>query len=364
MVLAIVLIVIAIASFLFHFLSPWHPVELASNWVAMDDMLSITLAITALVFLAITLFVAWSLIRYRHRPGSRAHYQPDSKRLEWWLMGLTSIGIIAMLAPGLAVYSDFVNVPEDAMELDVVGQQWQWSFRFPGEDGRLGLVDTRFVSAENPFGIDPDDPDGQDDRLLQGGELHLPMGQPVKALLRSKDVLHNFYVPQFRAKMDLVPGMVSHFWFTPTREGRFEILCAELCGVGHYNMRGFVVVASADDFTAWQQALPTFAATSAPAAVATDPVAQGRQLAQAKGCIACHSIDGSRGVGPSWKGVFGSSRKLVDGTVVTADEAYLHESMVSPNARVVEGFPPVMPPLPLSDEESAALIAYIESLGE
>jgi cytochrome c oxidase subunit 2 len=361
MVIAIVLIAIVVASLLFHLLSPWQPVEIASNWGAMDQMLTITLAITGLVFAAVILFTAWALIRYRHRAGSRAHYQPDSKRLEWWLMGLTGVGIIAMLAPGLVVYSDFINPPADAMAIDVVGQQWQWSYRFGGDDGKLGLVDVRFISAENPFGIDPDDPNGRDDRLLLGGTLHLPEGQPVKALLRSKDVLHNFYVPQFRAKMDLVPGMVTHFWFTPTRQGSFEILCAELCGVGHYNMRGQVVVASADEFSAWLAALPTFASASA-TAPATDPVARGRQVAQAKGCIACHSSDGSASVGPTWKGLFGSERRFADGSSGTADEAYLHESIATPNARVVEGFPPVMPPVPVDEAESAALVAYIESL--
>lgn len=362
MVIAIVLVVIVVASLLFHFLSPWKLTEVASNWHSMDAMLDITLVITALVFVAVVMFMAWALIRYRHRPGNRAHYQPESKKLEWWLMGLTTVGIVAMLTPGLVVYSDFVRVPDDAMEVDVVGQQWQWSYRFPGDDGALGVVDASFISADNPFGIDPNDPRGGDDRLQRGGDLHLPLDRPVKMLLRSKDVLHNFYVPQFRAKMDMVPGMVTHFWLTPTRTGRFEVLCAELCGVGHFNMRSHVVVAANDDFVAWQQALPTFAG-AASAAGALTPVERGRELAQSKGCVACHSVDGSRGVGPSWKGIFGAERKLADGSSVVADEVYLHEAIVEPNAKVVEGYPPLMPPMPVSAEEVAALIAYIESLG-
>ena len=114
-----------------------------------------------------------------------------------------------------------------------MGQQWQWSFRFPGEDGVLGTSDFRNIGPENPFGLNPDDPNGQDDVLIEGGELHLPLDRPVKVLLRSIDVLHDFYVPEFRAKMDMVPGVVTYFWFTPTRTGTFEVLCFELCGTGH-----------------------------------------------------------------------------------------------------------------------------------
>ena len=107
-----------------------------------------------------------------------------------------------------------------------------WSFRLPGKDGRLGTSDARYVSPDNPLGLNPDDPHGQDDVVIESDDLHLPVGKPVKVLLRSIDVLHDFYVPEFRAKMDMVPGMVTYFWFTPTRTGTFEVLCAELCGAG------------------------------------------------------------------------------------------------------------------------------------
>ena len=124
------------------------------------------------------------------------------------------------------MWHQFVTVPQGASEVEVVGQQWQWSFRLPGRDGRLGKSDTRYVSPENPLGLNPYDPNGQDDIVIEGDDLHLPLGKPVKVLLRSIDVVHDFYVPEFRAKMDLVPGMVTYFWFTPTRTGTFEILCA------------------------------------------------------------------------------------------------------------------------------------------
>jgi cytochrome c oxidase subunit 2 len=151
----------------------------------------------------------------------------------------------------------------------------------------LGTVDARYVSDENPLGMNPDDPNGRDDVLVMSPEVHLPIGQPVKVLLRSKDVLHNFTVPQFRAKMDLVPGLVTYFWFTPTRDGKFDLLCMELCGIGHYAMRGSVVATEADAFQSWLSSHPTYAQTVARAA---GNVAAGKQLYAA--CGACHGPQG------------------------------------------------------------------------
>ena len=145
-----------------------------------------------------------------------------------------------------------------------MGQQWLWTFRLPGKDGRLGTSDTRNVSSDNPLGLIPNDPNGQDDVVIEGGELHLPLGKPVKVLLRSIDVVHDFYVPEFRAKMDLMPGLVTYFWITPIRTGTFEILCAGFCGVGHPQMRGSVVVETESDYQTWLQKQPTFAQISDP----------------------------------------------------------------------------------------------------
>ena len=171
------------------------------------------------------------------------------------------MGVVAMLAPGLFVWANFVDVPEDAAVVEAVGQQWHWRYRFPGKDGKLGTVDAKHVSDKNPFGIVPDDPDGQDDLLVSSQELHLPLNRPIKLQLRSLDVLHNFAVPQFRAKMDLVPGLVTYFWVNPTRTGKFDLLCNELCGVAHYAMRGKVVVEEESAFQAWLGGHPTFAQT-------------------------------------------------------------------------------------------------------
>ena len=285
MALAIVLILLVVGSVLFHFLSPWYFTPIASNWQAMDDTISLTLWVTGFVFVAVNLFMAYAVIRYRHRKGARAKYEPENKKLEWWLTGVTAAGVVAMLAPGLFVWAKFVNVPEDAAVVEAVGQQWHWSYRFPGKDGALGTVDARYISDKNPFGLNPDDPNGQDDVLVASPELHLPVGAPVKVLLRSKDVLHNFAVAQFRVKMDLVPGLVSYLWFTPTRTGKFDLLCEELCGIAHFAMRGSVVVEEETAFQAWLSSHPTFAQTSAQAA---GNVAVGKPLYAV--CGSCHGM--------------------------------------------------------------------------
>jgi cytochrome c oxidase subunit 2 len=172
------------------------------------------------------------------------------------------VGVVAMLAPGLVVWGQFVTVPSDASEFEAVGQQWQWSFRLPGPGGRLGKSDAEFVSAQNPLGLNPGDPNGRDNVIVVADDMHLPVGKPVKVLLRSIDVVHNFYVPEFRAKMDLIPGMVTYFWFTPTRTGTFEIFCAGFCGIGHPQMRGNIVIEAEDDYRAWLRKQQTFSQTS------------------------------------------------------------------------------------------------------
>ncbi|WP_378947972.1 cytochrome c oxidase subunit II [Mesorhizobium sp. ANAO-SY3R2] len=265
MALALVLVLIVVGSVLFHVLSPWWWTPIASNWSYIDNTLVITFWITGAVFTAVILFMAYCVYRFRHKEGARAAYEPENRRLESWLTVVTALGVTAMLAPGLFVWSRFITVPNDATEVEVVAQQWQWSYRLPGADGKLGTSNARLVSTDNPLGINPDDPNSKDDVVVEAADLHLPVGKPVKMLLRSIDVLHDFYVPEFRARMDMVPGMVTYFWFTPTRTGDFEVLCAELCGVGHAFMRGVVKVDDEQNYTAWLQQQRTFAQLTAPA---------------------------------------------------------------------------------------------------
>lgn len=366
MAIAIALVVLVLGSVLFHIFTPWWLPPLASNWKTMDDTLFITVVITGIFFVAISLFVAYTLWRFRHREGSRAAYQPDDHRLERRLIVVTSVGIAALLAPGLWVYADYVSPPSEAMTVEVLGQQWRWRFRFTGADGKLGGSDARFVNAANPFGIDPSDAAGADDILIDSNELRLPLNRPVNMVLRSHDVLHDFFVPQFRARMNIVPGQVSSFWFTPKLAGRYEAMCAQLCGVGHPDMRGFVRVDEGAAFDDWLRAQPTFAslraAAAAPAAATTDPLARGLALAQGKGCTACHSVDGATSVGPTWKGLAGKQEALEGGGTVLVDAKFLREFIRNPTSRDIKGFPNVMPPIPLTDEELDTLVAYIQAL--
>lgn len=386
--LAVVLVLIAAGAVAFHFLSPWQLTPIASNWHAMDDALWLTFVITGVAFVALHLFVAYALVRYRHRAGHRASAEHGNRRLEWWLIGITTVGIIGLLAPGLTVYARLIDPPADAQVFEVMGRQWNWHYRLPGRDGKLGVAGTNLITGTNPFGIDPQDPAGQDDVLVEGQELHLPLNRPALAQLRAQDVLHDFYVPQFRTRMNMVPGMVTHFWFTPERTGRYEVLCAQLCGVGHSNMRSWVVIDEPAVYATWLAKQPTFAggtpvrraaaaggsgasgAAGAPGAPGAsgapggpaEPGKLGLLLAQQKGCVACHSVDGSRGVGPSWKGLYGKMETLEGGATAKVDEAYLRQAINAPQASIVRGYPPVMPPAGLTDAELAAVVDYIKSV--
>lgn len=256
----------------FHLVSPWWWAPIASNWSYIDFTINLTFLITGLVFLAVVFFMAYCVYHFRYRADRRAEYEPENKRLEWWLTIGTSVGVAAMLAPGLFVWQQFVTVPEAAHEVEIVGRQWSWSYRMPGADGVLGTSDTRNVGPDNPLGLNLADPAGQDDLVVEFGELLLPVDRPVKLLMRSIDVLHNFYVPEFRAKMDMVPGMVTFVWLTPTRTGTFEVICAELCGVGHAFMRGTVAVVEEEEYAAWLGQQQTFAELQAAYRVAAaDP---------------------------------------------------------------------------------------------
>lgn len=260
---ALALVLVVVGSVLFHVLSPWWMTPIASNWGYIDGTINLTFWITGAGFIGIILFMAYCVFRFRHQEGRRAAYQPENNRLEWALGIGTTVAVLALLGPGLVVWYKFIAVPKEATDVEVVGQQWQWSFRLPGKNGLLGTSDPRYVSSDNPLGLNPNDPNGQDNVVIESGDLHLALGKPVKVLLRSIDVIHDFYVPEFRAKMDLMPGLVTYFWFTPTRTGTFEVLCAAFCGVGHDAMRGTVVVDTESDYQAWLQKQHTFAELSA-----------------------------------------------------------------------------------------------------
>ncbi|HBX38527.1 MAG TPA: cytochrome-c oxidase [Pseudohongiella sp.] len=289
MAIAVVLVLLVVGSVVFHFASPWWFTEIASNWANIDFTVNLTFWVTGFVFIAVNLFLAYSVYQYRQRKGeaSKAVYEPENARLETGLTVITTLGVAALLAPGLFVWAQFVTVPEEASEFEAFASQWQWSFRYPGADGQLGTADIQHITETNPWGINPDDPNGQDDVVVKKPYMALSLNEPVKVLLRSRDVLHNYTVPHFRVKMDMVPGMVSYMWLEPTRTGVFDILCEQYCGLGHHIMRGRVEVMEPGDFQAWLANQPTFAETQArPAA----DVAAGQQSYVV--CASCHGQNG------------------------------------------------------------------------
>lgn len=287
MTLAVVIFLLVVATIIFHFASPWWFTDIAADWSTIDLTINITFWVTGFVFIACNLFMAYCVWKFRQKDGHKAVYEPENHKLEAGLSIFTTIGVIAMLAPGLFVWASFVTPPENAAEYEVLGQQWQWQFRYPGADGVLGTADTEFVSESNPFGVNPADPNGRDDVIVNDPDMHLPVNQPVKALLRSNDVLHNYTVAQFRVKMDLVPGLTSYLWFDPTEVGTYDILCEELCGIGHFIMRGSVTIDTQEDFDAWLAQQPTFAETQS---MAAPNLAAGQ--AQYAACAACHGANG------------------------------------------------------------------------
>tara|TARA_B100000686_G_C16704025_1_gene925144 strand:- start:651 stop:1502 length:852 start_codon:yes stop_codon:yes gene_type:complete len=251
LIVANIFLIIIVASVVFHFWSPWWWTPVASNWGGMDDTIILTFWITGAVFIAVCVFMAWCVWKYRYQKDRKSEYKPEDKKLEFHLTWITTLGVAALLAPGLVVWDKYVTVPKNALKIEVVAYQWGWKYRLPGGDGILGKTDIKYITDENPFGLIAEDKNGMDDLLVDSEILHLEIDKPVKFELRSLDVLHNFYVPQFRGKMDMVPGLITYYWLTPTRTGDFEVLCAEFCGTGHYAMRGRVIVDEKKDYEKW-----------------------------------------------------------------------------------------------------------------
>ena len=254
----IIFFLVILGSILFHIFTPWYWTDVASNWGSMDDTITLTFWIGGGVFVLVCLFMVYCVFKYSYKEGRKAEYKPEDKKLERILTWSTTLGVAALLAPGLIVWNQFINVPSNAIHVDVMAWQWGWQYRLPGKDGKLGTTSVANISDNNPFGINLDDPYGKDDILIQSDKLNLKNNRPVKILLRSVDVLHNWYVPQFRAKMDAVPGTITYYWFEPNKIGEYEVLCAEYCGVGHYGMRGRVEVQDEQNYENWLDEQETF----------------------------------------------------------------------------------------------------------
>jgi len=242
--LSTVLLVVAST---YYFTRDWLP-PLASDRADIDSAIAITLLVTGLVFIVTNLMLAYFGWRFQDHPGARAAYTHDNSKLEWTWTLITAGIMFLFLFGALGLWAKVNSAPPaDAMLIEVTGQQFAWNVRYPGPDGALGRTDYAQASQDNPIGLVADDPASKDDVLLLN-QLYLPQDRPVRVLIRSLDVIHSFFLPNFRVKQDAMPGMSIEIWFVPKQAGDYDLGCAEHCGLGHYRMRGKVHVVAAADF--------------------------------------------------------------------------------------------------------------------
>jgi cytochrome c oxidase subunit 2 len=238
---------VLVAASAFYFTKPWMP-HLVSDRGAIDHSIFLSLLVTGMVFIATNLLLAWFAYRYQDHEGARAAYWHDNTRLEWTWTIVTAAIMTAFLVHALDLWAKINSeAPASSMLVEITGQQFAWNVRYPGPDGVFGKTDAKLASQENPIGLDKSDPATADDMMLLN-QLYLAKDRPVRVKLRSIDVIHSFFLPNFRVKQDAVPGMTVETWFMPTETGDFDIACAEHCGLGHYRMRGQVHVVAQDAF--------------------------------------------------------------------------------------------------------------------
>ncbi|MCB0118320.1 MAG: cytochrome c oxidase subunit II [Anaerolineales bacterium] len=305
-----------------------NPVSASAQAVFVDQMWHWEIWVISFLFSLIVVPLVYSLIFFRQKKGEMKdgeHVEGNTQlEIAWTIMPLIIVVIFAYF--GAYTLGEERRVDPNAMVINVKAQQFTWTFEYP----QYG-----FFSSE----------------------LHLPVDQQVVLKMESADVIHSFWVPEFRLKQDVVPGRTTEYRITPDLEGSYKVRCAELCGTSHAYMENPLIVTSQADYDAWVQEQIAIAAAS------KTPEGQGKVLATSNGCVGCHSADGTKLTGPTWFDLFGSEVPLADGTTTTADEAYLAESIKDPNAKVVEGFPAnVMPAFSLTDEEISNIIAYIKTL--
>jgi cytochrome c oxidase subunit 2 len=240
--------------------------ELASDRSSLDTLYYVILGITGVAYVIVQFVLALYIWRFRHREGAQGSYWHESHKVEMlWTLGTAAV-LIPIVFSGLVLWNRVQAAPpENALVVEAVGAQFQWDFRYPGPDGEFGEFRPELYSLENPLGVDPQDSASADD-FSRTNQLVLPLNRPIHIRLRSKDVQHAFFLPNFRVKQDLVPGMATAITFTPTKAGEYEIACAELCGLGHYRMRAFLTVMSEADFEKWlsEQTAATAAAAASP----------------------------------------------------------------------------------------------------
>jgi cytochrome c oxidase subunit 2 len=290
-----------------------------------DNVFLYILVICVFLLALITFLMVYFVIRYRREKHPHPADIEGSTWLEVTWTVIPTLIVLTMFYYGLTGFQFLKKVPEGAMVVKVIARQWSWLFEY--ENG------------------------------TKESELRVPVGKPVKLLLTSEDVIHGFYAPAFRIKQDAVPGMTNYLWFQPTEAGTFDVMCSQYCGLEHSHMLTKLIVLPEKEFTTWYGSRKVETAAKGPP--------PGYKLYQEKGCFACHSIDGSPRVGPTFKGLYGKTvTVLTDGKErkVVADEAYLQKSILEPNADIAKGFPAVMPPEQMTAQELREIVKYLEAL--
>jgi cytochrome c oxidase subunit 2 len=308
------------------------PVEASAQAVDVDWMWNLEVIAMSFLFALIVVPLAYSLVVFRRRKGDTtdAEHMEGNTRLEvtWTIVPLFLVMVYAYL--GAINLASTQRADPEAMVVRVTGLQWDWSFEY------LPVNGVTVVSKE----------------------LHLPVDKQVLLRMTSNDVIHSFWVPEFRLKQDLVPGRITELRITPILEGSYKVRCAELCGTSHAFMEKPVIVESQEEFDAWFDAALEQAITAS-----QTPEGRGQALVAANGCAACHSINGAPGIGPTWFALIGRTEVLTDGSTVVVDDAYVHESIKAPQAKIVAGFEnQLMPTYGFTDEQIADIVAYIQTL--
>jgi len=306
------------------------PVAASVQAGPVDRMVQMQLWMISFLFSLIVVFILYSIIVFRRRKGERGDgaYFKGSTGLEvlWTLFPLATVIYLSFV--GAQALGEVRQADPDAMEINVISFQWGWIFEYPQQG-------------------------------IQSNILYMPVNQQALLRLTSRDVIHSFWVPEFRVKQDALPGenLVKDLRITPTEIGEYQVMCAEMCGGAHAYMTAPVRVVTQADFDAWL--------ASESGAADLPPTERGQRLAEGSGCLACHSLDGTRLAGPTWQGLADSEVRLQSGETVIADDEYLHEAIVNPNSQIAEGFAPIMPDIygdTLSEEQIMDIVEFIKSV--
>ncbi len=329
---------------------PLEATDIAGNW---DSLYKFLVWLSVFFFVLVVGAMIHFAIKYRHTQVRKTKYITGNHMLEGVFIVIPTVLLLVIFGWGYSVYRGMTEAPSDAYQIRVIGKQWLWQFQY--DNGKTTV-----------------------------GEVYVPLNKPVKLIMTSEDVLHSFFIPNFRVKQDVVPGMYSSVWFEAKVPGRHQVFCAEYCGTSHSGMLAQLIVLDDQQWEAFQAGkkiaeqpkagVETVSAdtvttgNAAPERVTLVPVAslaqQGKMVFETKGCVACHSSDGTQKVGPTMKNLFGSHPALMDGSNVVADENYIRESIEQPQAKLVKGYGPVMPTFKglIDETEMNAVIAYVKSL--